>query len=151
MPTESATPNFFLLLELNPDDRWDEKEFERVLTQKQREWGLQSQGIGPKATNAKRNIQLIQQIRQVINDSVEREKQAVAARSERAAGRQKRIEVFETQLKIAQGKGYLEEVEVKGFIADFKDVLTEKEIRHSIKVPIQAQAPEQPKTAQQLE
>ena len=62
-----------------------------------------------------------------------------------------KIALFESQLAIAAAKGYLEEDELNKFIGDFKDVLSEKEIRSRIKVKIIPSGDQAKKEEQQLE
>lgn len=137
MPTNSR-PNYYVLLGLNPDERWDQVRFETILKSKQRQWGMESTGIGPKAENAKFSISLLSEIQRVMSDPVERENEANEARKELADQKKERLEKFEQQLPAAQSKGYLEEAEFKGLVKDFADVLTEPEIRKRVTVPIQS-------------
>jgi molecular chaperone DnaK len=134
--TSSFRPNFFLLLDLNPNERWDQVHFETVLKQKQREWVKESLGIGPKALAANRNIALISMIREVMNDPTEREKEAEEAKKQLADQKKARQEKFEEQIEKAQSKGYLEEKELQHYINEFKDILLEPEIRKYLHVPV---------------
>lgn len=134
----TSAPNFFLLLGLNPADPWDEKKFEQALEAKRSEWARKSSMVGNVAMEARRNLALYGEIQRAMRDPDERSAQAAAARKEYEAGRQARLEQFERQVEIASGKGFLEQAELDRFIADFKDVLSEKEIRERIKAPIQA-------------
>ncbi len=133
----NSRPNFFILLGLNPDEHWDEISFKTVMEQKRREWTKTSTGIGTRAIDAKRYLDLYSQILQVMNDSTERENEANEARIERVNMAMGRLEKFEEQLKGAQSKGYLEEEEIKQFAKDFADVLSEGEIRKRITVRVQ--------------
>src|SRR5258708_3176013 len=98
MVTGSTRPNFFILLGLNPDERWDEINFKTVLEQKRREWAKTSTGIGPKAIEAKRYLSFYSQIQQVMADSTERENEAIEARKELADLKKERLEKFGKQL-----------------------------------------------------
>ena len=138
MPSGPPRYNFFLLLGINPDERWDEIKFRTVLEQKRREWAKTSTGVGPKAIEAKRYLGFYSQIQQVMADPTERENEANEARKERANLTKERLEKFEKQLEVAQSKGYLEEEELKQFVKDFADVLTEAQIRGQLSVKVQA-------------
>ena len=133
-----ARSSFFVLLGLNPDERWDQVRFETLLKSKQRQWGMESTGIGPKANQAKIYISLLAEIQRVMSDLVERENEANEARKELVDQKKERIGKFENQLRRAQSKGYLEEAEFKGLVKDFADVLTEPDIRSRVTVPVQA-------------
>ncbi len=141
MGVENGRPNYFLLLGLNPDERWDQVHFETVLKQKQREWGRDSQGMGPKAQAAKKNIGYISRIKEMMSNPVEREKEAEEARKQQADTKKARKEKFEQQIKKAQDKGYLEEAELKQYITDFSDVLSEQQIRSVLYVPVHSAPP----------
>ena len=135
---QGSRPNFFFLLRFDPDERWDEIKFRTVLEQKRREWAKTSTGVGPKAIEAKRYLGFYSQIQQVMADPTERENEANEARKERANLTKERLEKFEKQLEVAQSKGYLEEEELKQFVKDFADVLTEAQIRGQLSVKVQA-------------
>lgn len=151
MATENATPNFFILLGLDPDAPWNQGAFEHLIDAKQSEWSIQSGGVGAKAITAQKNRELIPEIKRVMSDPALRNALAAAAKKERTASNKDRIEVFERQLAIAQAKGYLEKAELAKLIADFKDVLSEREIRSRIKVPERAPSQQGGKSGQPLE
>jgi hypothetical protein len=116
--------------------------------QKQREWGRDSQGMGPKAQAAKKNIGHISRIKEVMSNPVEREKEAEEARKQQADKKKARKEKFEQQIKKAQDKGYLEEAELKHYITEFVDVLSEQQIRSYLHVPVHAAPPRRAKKDQ---
>lgn len=137
MTTSSAKrPNFFVLLDLNPDAPWDDKVFEATLRKKQNDWSRDRNKPGAKGTEAKQNLALIAEIRRVMADPGLRRIEIEAARIEGLAKHKARIDTFEKQLLLATSKGYLEEDELTAFIAEFSDVLSEKEIRSRIKVSV---------------
>ena len=81
--TPPSEPNFFILLGLDPDALWDEKQFEQALETKRNEWSLMSnKGIGARRDEAKKNLRLISQIRKVMADQDKRSEQAKAAKEE---------------------------------------------------------------------
>lgn len=145
-----SRPNFFILLGLNPDDPWDEKKFEQTLEAKRSEWARKSNSVGNIMLEARRNLARVGEIRQVMTDPAERDVEAAAARKERQATHSSRLDLFERQLAIATRKGFLEKAELDKFITDFKDVLSEKEIRGRIKVEVRA-AETQTTKGQQLD
>ncbi len=150
MSSGNTHPNFFLLLGLNPDERWEEARFTLLKDQKRREWSRDSTGIGSKADNARIYLSLLSKIQQVMSDPVEREREAAEARKELVDKKKARLEKFEQQFLRAQSKGFLEDGEVKAFVKDFADVLTEAELRKRAAVPIQA-APSAPNKPDLLE
>src|SRR5438552_1231209 len=107
MSAENTHPNFFLLLGLNPDERWEDARFAMIRDQKRREWSKDSTGIGPRATNARIYLGLLSKIQQVMSDEVERGKEAAEARKVSADQKNARLEKFEQQFLRAQNKGFL--------------------------------------------
>ena len=151
MSTDNTRPNFYILLGLNPDESWDQAKFERVLREKRTQWSLDGSGVAKKAIAAKNNLELIPEIKQVMEDTAQRSAEAAAARTELASGSREKVTKFEDQLKLAEAKGYLEEAELKAFINEFKDVLSEKDIRSRIKVVVRASNAQTMPVVQQLE
>ncbi len=150
-PVAHTNLNFFILLGLDPDAPWNQGAFEHLIDAKQSEWSIQSGGVGARAITAQKNRELIPEIKRVMSDPALRNALAAAAKKERTASNKDRIEIFERQLAIAQAKGYLEQAELAKLIADFKDVLSEREIRSRIKVPERAPSPPGGKSGQSLE
>ena len=148
---QTSKPNFFILLGVNPDEQWDQAKFDATLEEKRKEWSRKSSAVGNVRIEAQRNLALYGEIKSVMSDPAQRDLQAAAARKERTAGQSARIEQFERQLEMLASKGYLEQSQVDRLVADFKDVLSEKEIRSRIKVEVRTPDPQAGKTQQQLE
>ena len=142
MTTENKEQNFFILLGLNPDASWDEAKFEQVLADKMSEWKRASTGIAARSREAQRNLGLVSQIRETMGDPALRAAHARAAKEELAAKRAARRERCDTQLNIAQSRGFLFEKELQDFIRDFSDAYSEREIRARVTVEIRRNAPE---------
>lgn len=153
MAETTSTPNLYILLGLNPDDPWDKNHALDVLEEKRSEWSRKSNGVGNAMLEAKRNLALVSRLRDIITDPdpTERKHLADVAKQERAAGSKAKIDLFERQLDILLGKGFLEQNELDKLITDFKDVLSEKEIRRRITVPIRPVGAQGPKEQQQLD
>src|SRR5438477_2271596 len=83
-----ARPNFFLLLELDPDVPWDHALFEGVLAKKRNQWNRESGGIGKVALDAKANRGYISDIRRVMENDTLRAREAATARRERVSKQQ---------------------------------------------------------------
>lgn len=140
--TTSSTPNFYVLLELNPDDPWNPEKISRVITEKQSEWSKKR--ANPNfALKVKKYLDLLPEIRKVMLDEDKdspytriRMEQMAAAKKELAADRTAKIADFEQQLIIAASKGFLEKTELNKLFAAFKGVLSEQEMKARVKVPI---------------
>ena len=147
----TARPNFFILLGVSPEDSWDQEKFKETLKAKRGEWTRKSSGVGAVAMEARRNLALYGEIEAVMLDQGRRDDEALAAKKELQAGQGAKIGQFERQLEMLARKGFLEQTEVDKLINDFKDVLSVKDIRDRIKVPVQASDTQTTKTQQQLE
>jgi hypothetical protein len=134
-PPVSTRPNFFLLLGLNPDAAWNQTLFEETLRKKRNEWSRQGAGVAKKALVAKQNLALIPKITEVMTNAELREREAIAARKERAADQQKEQEQFEKQLAFINAQDTLDEEEIEKFVAAFQHLLPAEEIRKRINVP----------------
>ena len=151
MTTGKTTPNFFILLGLNPYDPWDEKKFEQALREKRNEWSRQGASIGAKALQAKKNLEMVKDIQRVMTDPAARARQTTEAKTELQSQRHARMSIFQRQLELAQAKGYIEEPELARLIKDFADVLSEKEVRGKVGVEVRKPAPPPTKAAQKLD
>lgn len=151
MASEKKRPNFFILLGLDPDAAWDEAKFKAALSAKKSEWGRQSTNVGPKAIAAQKNRELIPRIEEVMADKALRDLEAVGARKERISTSRDRLVAFEQQLKLAEARGFLERDEFNKLVADFKDILAEKDIAARLKVPVRSPAHPDTKGRQKLD
>ncbi len=151
MAGETTHPNYFILLGLDPDAPWDAARFKAALQTKRSEWSRQSAGVGAKAIAAQKNREMIPDIERVMGNQALREAEAAAARKERATAARDRSTIFDQQLALAEAKGYLEKGEFDKLVADFKDVLSEREIRRRLKVEVRVPTGPDPKTAHKLD
>lgn len=140
MTTEIAPsrPNFFILLELDPNASWDQEKFENIIRTKRNEWSRQSSSIGPKALIAKRNLDLIPMMNKVMLDEESRKQEAKDARVSLNAERGALRDTFERQLALINAATSIEEEALNNFIKAFKDILSPEEIRARIKVQVRS-------------
>src|SRR5215471_21039504 len=129
-------PNFFLLLELHPDARWDPVLFEKTLREKRSAWSRQSAGVAKKALAAKQNLALIPLMREVMTDHETRGEEAAAARKTMASLRQDEYTRFEQQLAFLNARETLEEEEVSTFVNAFGHLVSETEILSRLQAKI---------------
>lgn len=151
MSTDKTQPNFFILLGLNPDEGFDQAKFEQVLREKRLEWSRQSSGIAKKALAAQKNLELLPEIRRIMEDTAQREVQAQEARAELASGKQTVLERFEKDMAYINAKEYVEQSELDALIKEYKQVLSEQEIRKRVTVKISAPTQQTTQLTQQLE
>jgi hypothetical protein len=141
MTIESKRPNFYILLDLRPSDKWDQAKFELALRNKRIEWSRQGSSTSKKALVAKQNLALIPEIEHVMKDAALRDAEAKAAEVELASGRKAELERFERDLRLLNDKEYLEQGELDTFKKEFSAILSEKEITERIKVPVKPSTP----------
>jgi hypothetical protein len=118
-------PNFFVLLELDPDAPWDSALFQRVLATARTQWAKDSTGIGslPKVVDAKRNLGLVTQIKRVMENAAQRDAEREDAwrrQADAIAGRRRDLD---GRLTLMLQRGYLLAEEVARIHAEFADVL----------------------------
>jgi molecular chaperone DnaK len=77
--TDLSQPNFFLLLELDPEKPWSEEDFDRQLKAKQAEWTKKSKLPGNKGKAYKSYLEQIEKIKEVMINDKERQQQALEA------------------------------------------------------------------------
>jgi hypothetical protein len=127
--------NLFILLDLDPDQPWNQAEFERRLQEKRREWSRNMNS--PKlAVAAKKNMGRIPELQQIAGDEALRQAAAAEARQTKSAAQGERVKEFAELLNLLQGKGHILEEELQRLVKEFAGVLSEKEIRQRIKVPL---------------
>ena len=63
-------PNFFSLLELDPQKSWSQQDFEQKLHQKRAEWSKKSKLPGKKAMIYREYLSLFPQIKEIMNDEL---------------------------------------------------------------------------------
>jgi hypothetical protein len=149
MATNTNRPNFYILLDLDPDAPWDQEAFERALSVKRSEWSRQTNGVGQRALEARKSLELLPQIRVVMQNPMQRNAEAREARVQRDVARKKALE----ELEFRTAKGYITQDDIDELTRDFP-LLAREEITQRITVyivnkpgqqspnPIQPLAPE---------
>ena len=116
MDTKDERPNYFLLLDLDPDPRatWDDAVFEKALGRCRTRWTQESNGIGAsrKTREAKQNLRMVSALQQTMRDPAARERERSAALTEQAAQLQQRRRDVGRTLDIRLAKGFLYDAEV---------------------------------------
>jgi hypothetical protein len=132
----STRPNFFILLDLNPNATWDQTVFESALKAKRNDWSRQGSWVGQKALTAKQNLALIPEINRVMADETLREAEAEAARAVLASKQKGRFDEFERRVVFFNRARAIEEADLDKLINDFQDILSPDQIKARINVPI---------------
>lgn len=74
-------PNFFHLLGIDPDDPWSDARLRQVLQEKERIWQSQKTGVAKRAHEAARNLALLSEIAEVMQNPAKRAQEAREARA----------------------------------------------------------------------
>ena len=148
---EPTRPNFFLLLELNPDKPWDQALYQKALQNKIRQWSRDSMSVAKKALPAQANRALIPQIRKVMESAELREEEAREARKLFSIRYQAAHQKFEKQLMLLNLKETTDPEEIDCFIKDFKHLIPASEIQKLITIKIRASKKHTPPSPQPLD
>lgn len=133
---ESTRPNFFILLELNPDEPWDSGLYQKALQEKIRQWSRDSMSVAKKALPAQANRALLPLMREVMENPALRQKEAEEAKKLLATRYQAAHAHFEKQLMLLNLKETATREEIDHFIQDFKHLIPAQEIRKLITIKI---------------
>jgi hypothetical protein len=116
-------PSFFTLLGLDPDAKWDEVQFDRVLREKGHQWSRESNGVATTSTAraAKQYLRWLPEIEKAMRDPAAREMQAEAGRKDRAAAIVRRRLELENRLEIILRKGFVFDTERTAIQKDYPD------------------------------
>ena len=129
MSAAANRPNFFILLELDPDAPWNPTDFDIRLKEKQNQWAREANSPKPDVkSNANRNLKLVGEIRTVMADPNKREQEARAYRTAVEAARAPLLRQFEEDLIDLRGEGVTPSL-LQALFETYKGVLTEQEIR----------------------
>lgn len=142
MTTENTItrPNFFILLELDPNATWDPAKFESALRDKRNEWSKQSSSIGPKSLKAKQYLSMIPEMTRVMSDAALRTNEENSARAMLNVQIKARKEAFQKQLTFLNAARSITKAELDKFIQEFQDIYSPDVIKAMIKVPVQSDA-----------
>ena len=106
MINDDTRPNFYLLLGLNPDESWNQSNFEHILFEKRDE------------------LNIFPEIRRIMLDPVKRAMEAAEARELLASQKRDRLKEFEIQLSFLNAQTNLEGAKLKKLLEAFADVLS---------------------------
>ncbi|QXJ21488.1 hypothetical protein AGRA3207_002347 [Actinomadura graeca] len=125
MTAGGERPNYFVLLEIDPDAPWDRMVFERTLSEAQKQWTRRSMGLQslPATAEAKRLLGLLKDIRQVMGDPEQRKAEGDRARKQARAARLARRKEFKARFALMARRGFVLQTEVTVLYEDFGDIL----------------------------
>ena len=113
----SSRPNFYILLNLDPNARWDDAAYHKALQAARAEWTRLSR-TPHRATESKRNLELVPKIREVMNDPVLRQNEAEEATRLLKDQTQQAQRQFDERLGLLQAKGFATDDDVQMLAAD---------------------------------
>lgn len=146
MSAAAGRPNFFILLELDPDAPWDKDVYKRQLDAKRNKWSAMSNGVGPTKIEGTRNRELLSDIQRVMENESLREREAEDAKRLRRAAQSEQQDRLTAILKVAEAKGYVLDSEIAAWRRELLPDLSEAQIRAKITVPVLA-TPKPPKSS----
>lgn len=120
---DQERPNFFVLLGLDPAAPWDEALFNREFTRQRAGWTKAASGVGQRASRAKANLFLKEQIEKVMRDPERREEERKRAAQLDEVARNTRRAELSARLDVLLARGFLLEEEVTKLRVDYAEVL----------------------------
>lgn len=128
--------NLFILLDIDPDQPWNQAEFERCLQQKRREWSGLVNLPSKKGIEAKRNLGLIPKLTQIAQEEAERTRQAAEVRNLKNQQRADQLQMLSKDLEWLQKSGNILEDQLKNLITKYAGTISEVEIRKLLTVSV---------------
>lgn len=128
---DNNRPNYFLLLELDPEAPWDQSVFDRRLRSKRNYWSRKvSNGVktNPAVMRARYGLDHLSDIESRMSDPAGRDRERTAALDELARGRSGRQTEFEQDLAIMLAKGFLHDVEITKICDDYPDIVADPDV-----------------------
>lgn len=114
MTTPESRPNFFILLDLDPNSSWSDAAFHTALLEKKKRWTSLQTG-SPDINDrhkAKQFLGMESQIKDVMGDPTKREAERKAAQSILKKTYEEQKKQFDSRLKDVLNKGYITESEI---------------------------------------
>lgn len=127
--SDDNRPNYFLLLELDLNARWDMTEFTKRLKIKRGEWSrVSGQSVGKKKTDAQLALEYLDKITPVMTDPGLREQERADARAKLADARVRQRSEFGRDLNIMLSKGFLWDADVRALRLTYPEVTRDPEL-----------------------
>ncbi len=128
---QNQRPNYFELLEIDPDAPWSDSTFQIQLNRKKAEWTRG--GKHPNHALRYRNyLDQVNDITAVMTNPVRRTAEQEAARVIRAQTTRETERRFQQDIDLRAAKGFLTSPEVTNLIREYTPVITEQVIRNTI-------------------
>ena len=144
--TEKEIPNLFLVLDLDPDARWDPQLLEERIKEKRQEWSSLANRPDKRGQQASQYRASISALRRIATNEAERSRHAAEARARRQEDRAAQLDDFAERLGLLELRGYILEQELQELVREFDGVLSEPQIRKRVTVEIRKdQAPSKPR------
>jgi hypothetical protein len=125
-------PNFFELLGLDPERDADWKVIEERIEAKKRDWARDGQSSPKKRQEAKRNMDLLPEIRRVLEDPALRRQEAEAARRLHREARKTRDNELAGWIELLRASGRCRPEKFEKICRQFAGAFSEAEIRQRL-------------------
>jgi Double zinc ribbon len=111
--SDPSRPNFFVLLEIDPTKQWSDEDFQAALKAKRIDWTKKSNDPRPKVKlEAKKYLEMIPLITQVMNSDVSRKEEATAAVKQQSQAEKDIKQKFYEDLQLITAKGFVTKTEI---------------------------------------
>jgi hypothetical protein len=138
---EKSVPNIFILLDLDPNQPWNQVEFEKRLETKRREWAKDKNLPTDRGQRAMLNLGMLREIINIAGNETLRQEQASEARQKQQKEKTEKLKELDARLEILQVKGFLLQDEYLDLVSRTKDLLSESDLQKLITVKIRKDEP----------
>lgn len=117
---QNQRENYFILLGLDPNKPWSQADYEAKLLAKRGEW---TKGLNNtrKKIEAKQNLDSVRDIDAVMRDESKRNAEAANALQRLGEIKSRAMEELQRRVDFFAAKGYIDDMEVKAIVSDFKE------------------------------
>ncbi len=128
--------NLFLLLDLDPEVAWSAADLARRLKEKRSEWAKLLNSPSKKGLAARRNLELMPKLTEVVASAAALIEHANAAKELRTKDQQEKQRELQRAIELLQAKGEVYTREIRQLAAQFAEVCTETQLVGRFSVPI---------------
>ncbi len=141
MSTTPERPNFFILLDLDPDAPWNQADFEIRLKEKQQKWARDSNSPNKDVKSAASlNLKLVGTIRTVMSDDQQRREEAKDAHTQATAHKAIRLAQLDSDIEFYRAAPSISRKAFDDLLKDYSDIISESDLKSRLGIPIHEDA-----------
>lgn len=129
--SQNNRPNYFILLDLDPNKPWSEEEFKQVLKKKKAEW-TKLRNHPTKKREVQKYLGMIPDIETTMKEPQKRKDEAKEAIEAKSTGNKQKEELFNQDFKLLTIKGYITENEIYQLINGYSSIVSDKQLRKKL-------------------